>query len=126
MLKKECIYPESAPIPAGPYSPALRVDNFVFVSGQTPEKPGTDQLVEGDITIQAEQVFENINNILSAAGCTLNNVVKVTTFLSDIKDFEQYNQVYKKHFSKPYPARTTVQAVIPGGALLEIEVIALV
>ncbi len=124
MIKKETIHPESAPIPAGPYSPALKVGSMVFVSGQTPEKPGTDELVEGGIKVQTKQVMENIKNILAAAGCTMENVVKVNAYLLDINDFEGYNDVYKTFFSKPYPARTTVQGVIPGGALVEVDVIA--
>lgn len=125
MIKKETIHPESAPIPAGPYSPALKVGSMVFVSGQTPEKPGSDELVEGGIREQTVQVMENIKNILAAAGCTMDNVVRVTAHLLDISDFDEYNKVYKTYFDKPYPARTTVQSVIPGGGLVEVDVIAM-
>lgn len=125
MINKETIHPESAPIPAGPYSPALKVGSMVFVSGQTPEKPGSDELVEGGIREQTVQVMENINNILAAAGCTMDNVVRVNAHLLDINDFGEYNEVYKTYFNKPYPARTTVQSVIPGGGLVEVDVIAI-
>ena len=90
----------------------------------SPEKPGSSELVEGDITVQTEQVMENLKGILSAAGATMDDVLKVTVHLADIKDFEGYNRVYKRYFSVPYPSRTTVQSVIPGGSLLEIDVIA--
>lgn len=125
MINKECIHPKEAPKPAGPYSPALKIGNLVFVSGQTPEKPGTDKLVEGYIAIQTRQVFENIKNILAAAGCSMDNIVKVNTYLLNINDFDQYNEVYQEYFSRPYPARTTVQCIIPGGALLEVDVTAI-
>jgi 2-iminobutanoate/2-iminopropanoate deaminase len=126
MVKKECIFPANAPIPAGPYSPALKVGNLLFISGQTPEKPGTDELVEGDIKIQTRQVMENIKNIIAAADCSMNQVVKITTHLKDIRDFDGYNDVYRTYFSEPYPARTTVQSVIPGGSLVEIEAVVIV
>jgi 2-iminobutanoate/2-iminopropanoate deaminase len=122
--KKICVYPADAPVPAGAYSPAIAVGNLVFVSGQTPERPGTDELVEGDIEIQARQVMENIKNILAAAGCNMDDVVKVSAHLLDINDFPGYNEIYKTYFTKPFPARTTVQSVIPGGSLVEIDVIA--
>ncbi|MDW7651836.1 MAG: Rid family detoxifying hydrolase [Bacillota bacterium] len=124
MTKKACIYPDNAPVPAGAYSPAIVSGNLVFVSGQTPEIPGTDILVEGDIAVQTKQVMENIKNILAAAGCTMDDVVKIGAHLLDINDFDGYNQVYKTYFSKPFPARTTVQSVIPGGSLVEIDAIA--
>ena len=122
MINKECINPVSAPKPAGPYSPALKAGGFLYVSGQTPEKPGSDELVEGDIKVQTRQVFENIKNIIAAAGCTMDDIVKVNAHLLDINDFAAYNEVYKIYFTEPYPARTTVQSVIPGGAKVEIEV----
>lgn len=124
-MNKIPIHPESAPIPAGPYTPALITGNFVFVSGQTPEKPGTDELVEGDIKVQTKQVMENIKGILEAAGCSMDDIVKVTCHLADINDFNGYNEVYGQYFTKPYPTRTTVQSVIPGNSLIEIDVIAI-
>ena len=123
-MEKKAIHSISAPIPAGAYSPAILHNGMIFVSGQTPEKPGSSELVEGDITVQTEQVMENLKGILSAAGAAMNDVLKVTVHLADIKDFEGYNRVYKRYFSVPYPSRTTVQSVIPGGSLLEIDVIA--
>ncbi|WP_366922000.1 Rid family detoxifying hydrolase [Metallumcola ferriviriculae] len=125
MVDKTRIYPENAPVPAGAYSPAVKCGQFVFVSGQTPEKPGTDELVEGDIKVQTKQVMENIKNILAAAHCTMDDVVKVGAHLADINDFDGYNEVYKQYFNIPAPARTTVESGIPGGSLVEIDVIAM-
>jgi len=125
MIKKNRIYPDNAPIPAGPYTPAIAAGNYVFVSGQTPEKPGTDILIEGDIKDQTRQVMENIKNILTAADCTMDDVVKVSAHLLDINDFDGYNAVYKEYFTEPFPARTTVQSVVPGGSLVEVDVIAI-
>ncbi len=126
MINKECIHPDKAPKPAGPYSPAIKAGNLIFVSGQTPEKPGSDELVEGNIAAQTRQVFENIKNILAAAGLSMDNIVKVNAYLLNINDFDQYNRVYREYFSRPYPARTTVQCVIPGGSLLEVDITAVV
>ncbi len=125
MIKKTEVNPASAPLPAGSYSPAIISEGFVFVSGQTPEKPGTDETVEGDINIQTRQVMENIKGILEAAGCTMDHVVKVTVHLADINDFDGFNNVYQEYFTKPYPTRTTVQSVLLGNALVEMDVIAL-
>ena len=125
MTNKKAVHPASSPVPAGAYSPGLIAGGFVFVSGQTAEKPGSSELVEGDITVQTRQVMENIKGILESAGCGMDDVVKVTAHLSDAGDFDGYNGVYKQYFSKPFPTRTTVQSVIPGGSLVEIDVIAL-
>ena len=124
-MGKKSVCPANAPVPAGPYSHAVMAGDFIFLSGQTPEKPGTDETVKGDIKIQTRQVMENIKSILAEVGCTMNDVVKVNAYLSDIKDFAGYNEAYREYFEKPYPARTTVQSTVPGGSLLEIDVIAL-
>lgn len=124
MSNKIPVHPAEAPIPAGPYTPAIIAGGFVFVSGQTPEKPGTDILVRGDIKVQAKQVMENIKNILAAAGCTMNDIVKVDAHLANFQDFAGFNAVYGEYFAKPYPTRITVQSVLDGDALLEISVIA--
>lgn len=124
-MVKKAVHPECSPIPAGPYTPAVIAGGFVFVSGQTPEKPGTDEMVEGDIKVQTRQVMENISNILAAAGCTLDDVVKVHACLVNMEDFAGYNEVYRQFFSKLYPARTTVECGVAGDCLLEIDVVAL-
>lgn len=124
-MSKIPVHPANTPLPAGPYNHAIIAGGFVFVSGQTPEKPGTDELVEGGIEIQTRQVMEHLKTILTAAGCSMADVVKVNAHLADMNDFPGYNKAYKDYFSEPYPARITVQSGIPGGALLEVDVIAL-
>lgn len=126
MSRKIRVHPKNAPIPAGPYTPAILAGGFVFVSGQTPEKPGSSEVVKGDIKVQTRQVMENIKGILEAAGCSMDDVVKVSAHLAQMKDFSGYNEVYKEFFPEPYPARTTVQSVLPDEqALIEVEVIAI-
>lgn len=125
MSSKIPVHPAGAPIPAGPYTPAIIAGDFVFVSGQGPLKPGTREIVQGDVQVQTRQVLENITSILAAAGCTMADVVKVAAHLADMKDFAAYNEVYGEYFPKPYPARTTVQSVLPGPFSVEIDVIAM-
>lgn len=124
-MGKKAVHPECSPVPAGPYTPAVIAGGFVFVSGQTPEKPGTDEMVEGDIKVQTRQVMESIRNILKAAGCGMDDVVKVHACLVNMEDFAGYNEVYRQFFSKPYPARTTVECGVAGDCLLEIDAVAL-
>lgn len=123
-MSKTPVHPAETPIPAGPYTHAIVAGDFVFVSGQTPEKPGTDEVVEGGIKEQTKQVMENIKTIITAAGCTMDDIVKVNTCLADMNDFAGYNEVYGQYFTKPYPARITVQSANPSNALVEIDVIA--
>lgn len=124
-MRKAPVHPPTAPLPAGPYTHAVAAGDFIFVSGQTAEKPGTDELVPGGIREQTRQVMENIKSILAAAGCTMDDVVKVDAHLADLQDFSGYNQVYGEYFTEPFPARLTVQSVLFAGALLEISVTAL-
>lgn len=109
----------------GPYSHGVGSGQLVFLSGQTPIDPATGKLVEGDIARQTEQCFKNLFNVLKGAGLTSDHVEKVNVFLTDMNDFEAMNQVYAKHFTAPYPARTTIGvAALPMGAKVEIEMIA--
>jgi 2-iminobutanoate/2-iminopropanoate deaminase len=109
----------------GPYSHAVESGELVFLSGQTPIDTQTGKLVEGDITVQTEQCFKNLFNVLEAAGLTPDNVEKVNVFLTDMGNFAAMNAVYSKEFSTPYPARTTIGvASLPLGAAVEIEMIA--
>ena len=123
--KKTEMRTDNAPAPVGPYSQAIQMDGILFCSGQIAIDPRTNEVVLGDIKSQAKLVMENIKGILESAGCGMNDVVKVTAHLTNAEDFEGYNGVYKEYFSKPFPTRTTVQSVIPGGSLVEIDVIAL-
>ncbi|SCY90916.1 Rid family detoxifying hydrolase [Alkaliphilus peptidifermentans] len=123
-MNKKPVYPDSAPLPAGPYTHAIIAGGFVFVSGQTPEKPGTDEIVDGGIKEHTRQVMENIKSILASANCTMDDIVKVDAHLADMKDFSGFNEIYGEYLTKPYPARITVQSVLPEGALLELSITA--
>lgn len=122
------IYTEKAPKVVGPYSQAICAANFVFTAGQLPIDPVSGKMVEGGIRAQATQVMENLGSVLAAADSDFSKVVKSTVYLSDINNFSEFNQVYGEYFSSERPpARSTVQvAALPLGALLEIEMIAVV
>jgi 2-iminobutanoate/2-iminopropanoate deaminase len=115
-----------APEPVGPYSHAVLADaRALFASGQTPIDPLSGQLIEGDVAAQTRRVFDNLESVLSAAGCGLADVVKVNVYLIDMRDFEAMNSAYAEYFSAPFPARTTVAvAGLPLGARVEIELVA--
>jgi 2-iminobutanoate/2-iminopropanoate deaminase len=124
-LPKKHVATDEAPQPIGPYSQAVVAGGFLFVSGQTPIDPATGKLVEGDITVQAEQVLKNILAILRQAKMGTEQVVKTTIFLADMTDFARVNEVYARYFGKEPPARSTVQVgALPMNARVEIEVIA--
>lgn len=117
----------SAPgaVAVGPYSHAVEAGGFVYLSGQTPLDSATGKLVEGDIAAQTEQCFQNLFQVLAAAGLTEADVVKANVFLTDMANFAAMNAVYATKFSAPYPARSTVAvAGLPLGAQVEIELIA--
>jgi 2-iminobutanoate/2-iminopropanoate deaminase len=109
----------------GPYSHAAEHDGFVYLSGQTPLKPGTTELVGGGIGVQTQQCFDNLLSVLAAAGLTAADVVKCNVFLTDMNDFAAMNAIYATQFTEPFPARTTIGvASLPLGASIEIELIA--
>lgn len=121
---KEVFKPDNS-VSVGPYSPAVKVGNLVYFSGQIPINPDTGKIIEGDISEQAEQCFKNLVNVVSATGLTLDNIVKSTVYLTDINDFSMVNNIYAKFFNSPYPARTAIGvAALPLNAKIEIEVIA--
>jgi 2-iminobutanoate/2-iminopropanoate deaminase len=121
-VRKEIIRPEGAS-PIGPYSPAVRVGDLIFLSGAIGTRPG-EGLVEGGIEAETRQVLENLRNVLRAAGADMDDVVKCTVFLADIADFEAMNRVYREFFPHDPPARSTVAAELVAGARVEIECIA--
>lgn len=115
---KEPIVSENAPKPVGPYSPALRVGDFVFVSGQGAIDPESGKLVGETIEEQTRRTLENIKALLEAAGATLADCIKVTVHLADINLFGRFNAIYAEYFPDPKPTRTTVQStLLPGCSL---------
>ena len=115
---------ENAPKAIGTYSQAVKVNGFLFISGQIPLDPSTMELVEG-IENQINQVFENINQILKAGGMDFSNVVKLSVLLEDLSHFENVNEIMASIFSKPYPARAAFEvSKLPKGSSVEIETIA--
>ena len=115
---------DNAPKAIGTYSQAVKVDGFLFISGQIPLDPSTMELVEG-IENQIKQVFENINQILKADGMDFSNVVKLSVLLEDLSHFEKVNEIMASIFSKPYPARAAYEvSKLPKGSSVEIETIA--
>jgi 2-iminobutanoate/2-iminopropanoate deaminase len=121
------IQTEHAPAAIGPYSQAIKAGGIVFASGQIPIDPKTGEFVQGGIGEQTERVLKNLAAVLEAAGSSLNQVVKTTVFLADMKDFAAMNEVYGRFFSGVTPARATVAAAgLPRDARVEIEAIAVV
>jgi 2-iminobutanoate/2-iminopropanoate deaminase len=125
-MPKQQIRTDSGTSPAAsPYSPGLRVGDFIFVSGQVPRDPATGKIVGETIEEQTARVLENIKAILAAGGATMADVVKVSAHLTDLALFERYNKVYVTYFSDPKPTRTTVGSQLLG-FLVEIDAIAYV
>lgn len=121
----ERIIAPGAASPRGPYSHAVRAGDFIFVSGQGPLDPATNQFKLGDVASETRQTIENIRRILSACGAGLEDVIKCSVFLADIQDFAAMNQVYDEFFGHARPARTTVQATLPArGTKVEIDCVA--
>jgi reactive intermediate/imine deaminase len=124
-MSRRIFHSERAPKAIGPYSQAVQVGNTVYLSGQTPLHPDTGQLVEGDISAQARQVFENLKAVLEAAGLDFGHVVRVGIYLTDLANFAAVNEVMKTYFSEPYPARSTIGvASLPRDAQVEIDLVA--
>lgn len=121
---KNPIATTKAPGAIGPYSQAIDAGSFVFCSGQIPVNPATGEVPEG-ITAQTAQSIANVKAILAEAGLTIDNVIKTTVFLADMKDFAAMNAVYAENFTAPFPARSAVAVrELPKQVLVEIEVIA--
>uniref|UniRef100_A0A0N4ZER3 2-iminobutanoate/2-iminopropanoate deaminase n=1 Tax=Parastrongyloides trichosuri TaxID=131310 RepID=A0A0N4ZER3_PARTI len=122
---KTIISSPNAPAALGPYSQAVKVGNTIYLSGSLGVIPSTGAFIGDDIESQTKQAMVNIGDILKAAGCTYDNIVKSTVLLADINDFQKMNEVYKTFFTKDYPARSAFQvAALPKAARVEIEVIA--
>lgn len=119
------IISSKAPAAVGPYSQGVNIGDLVFVSGQIPINPKTGEMIKSDIVKQTKQILENIKGILESANSSMENVLKVTVYMTDLKDYVTMNEIYSKYFKKPYPARAAVQvAALPKGSPIEIECIA--
>ncbi|SFN56561.1 RidA family protein [Dokdonella immobilis] len=127
MSNRRIFHSERAPKAIGPYSQAVQAGNTVYLSGQTPLHPDTGELVAGDISAQARQVFENLKAVLGAAGLSFEHVVRVGIYLTDLGDFAAVNEVMKQYFSEPYPARSTIGvAALPRAAQVEVDLVAVI
>jgi 2-iminobutanoate/2-iminopropanoate deaminase len=122
---RQAVATTSAPQAIGPYSQAITAGGLLFVSGQIPLDPATGSMVDGSIADQTRRVFENLREILHAAGASFDHVVRTTVYLADMADFGAMNEVYATFFASPAPARSTIQAAgLPRNARVEIDVIA--
>ncbi len=123
-MTRQPIHSDRAPAAIGPYSQAVRSGNTVYLSGQTPLDPATMELVTGDITAQAQQVFENLKAVCDAAGGSFANVVRVGIYLTDLAHFAAVNAVMAQYFQAPYPARSTIGvASLPRASQVEIDLV---
>ena len=123
-MSKEAIHSDAAPSAIGTYSQAIRTGNLVFLSGQIPLDPDTMEIVGDDFEARARRVFDNLAAVAAAAGGTLDNIVKLTIFLTDLDNFATVNGVMEDYFQQPYPARAAVGvASLPKGADVEADAI---
>jgi 2-iminobutanoate/2-iminopropanoate deaminase len=124
---RDVVITEHAPQAIGPYSQAIKAGGFVFVSGQIPIDPATGLIAQSEVAAQTDRVLQNLKAILTAAGTSLDNVVKTTVFLKSMGDFAAMNEVYARFWKKAPPARSTVEVSrLPKDVLVEIDVIALI
>jgi reactive intermediate/imine deaminase len=123
-MPRQPIHSDHAPAAIGPYSQAVRAGNTVFLSGQIPLDPATGNLVEGDIRVQARRAFDNLKAVCEAAGGTMDDIVRVGLYLTDLGQFAQVNAVMAECFKAPYPARSTIGvSALPKGAAFEVDAV---
>ena len=123
MSKIAITSPELSP-PVGPFTQAIEVGGFLYLSGQVGQDPATGKLVEGGIVAETERVFQNLSAVLKAAGKSFDHVARAGVYLTSISDFAAMNGIYANHFSQPFPARTTIGvAALPLGACVEIDLV---
>ena len=116
------IHSQHAPKAIGPYSPAVKLGDFVYLSGQLPIDPLTGELVKGDMYEQTYQVLRNMEAVLQEMNLEFRHIVKTTVYITDLNQFTKFNEIYATVFAEPYPARSTVQvAALPMGAMIEVE-----
>ena len=126
-MNRKAIHSDNAPAAIGTYSQAIQAGNMVFLSGQIPLVPATMEVVDGDFEARARQVFENLQAVTEAAGGSLNDIVKLTIFLTDLGKFATVNAVMESFFEKPFPARAAVEvAALPKGVDVEADAILVV
>ena len=124
-MEKHVVFTEKAPRAVGPYSQAIKAGGWIYLSGQIPISPETNQIVSGTIEEQTELVLNNAKSVLEAAGASLDNVVKVTVYLADMNDFATVNEVYSTFFMEKPPARAAVQvARLPKDVDIEVDMVA--
>lgn len=124
---RQVISAPDAPKAMGAYSPAIKAGNLLFISGQIPIDPATGNLIDGDITAQADRVMQNVSALLRAAGLTFDHVARTTVFLADMNDFAGMNEVYSRYIVDPPPARATVQVGrLPRDVKIEVDAIAVI
>ena len=122
MTNKAVIHTDKAPAAIGTYSQAVKVNNTVYLSGQIPLIPETMELVEGDISVQIGQVFDNLSEVCAASGGDLSNIVKLNIFLTDLSNFGTVNEVMGEYFQQPYPARADIGvSELPKGSQVEMD-----
>jgi 2-iminobutanoate/2-iminopropanoate deaminase len=127
MAMRDVVLTDRGPKPIGPYSQAVRVNGFLFVSGQVALDPKSGEMSTGDVREQTERALENVKGIVEAAGSKMPHVIKTTVFLKNMNDFTAMNEVYARYFTAAPPARSTVEvARLPKDALVEIEVVAMI
>lgn len=123
-MSRSIVSTEKAPAAIGPYSQAVRAGNTVYFSGQIPLNPGTGALVEGDITVQTRQVFDNLTAVAAAAGGSLAQIVRVGIYVTDLTNFAAVNAVMAEYFQQPYPARSTIEVSgLPKAAQVEVDAV---
>ncbi len=123
-MPRTAIHSDYAPAAIGPYSQATRAGNLVFFSGQIPLVPATGQLVDGDITAQARQAFDNLKAVCEVSGGSMDDIVRVGLYLTDLGQFAAVNTVMAEYFQAPYPARSTIEVTaLPKGAVFEVDAV---
>jgi 2-iminobutanoate/2-iminopropanoate deaminase len=124
-MSKQMIKSAKLAPPVGPFSPAVRINGLVYLSGQVGQDPSTGKLVEGGVERETEQIFAGLGSVLEAAGLSFTDVIRVGVFLTDMASYAAVNSIYARFFHEPFPARTTVAvAALPLGARVEIDLIA--
>ena len=123
-MPRTAIQSEQAPAAIGPYSQATRAGNLVFFSGQIPLDPANGNLVEGGIEAQARRAFDNLKAVCAAAGGSMDDIVRVGLYLTDLSQFATVNSVMGEYFNQPYPARSTIEvSALPKGAAFEVDAV---